>query len=137
MATAVEKIHDEVLALVETALSWDLYGTDLPAVEDALSMAKEFTAHGRIIVEDLRTGCLDILADSDVAASAQATLGEAGRRLYLRPLAGSASPQSAAHRAQNLARLVESLIRALGQVHEARALITRQQSAHTTTKGIQ
>ncbi|MGA5266258.1 DUF6415 family natural product biosynthesis protein [Streptomyces lydicamycinicus] len=139
MTTTVEKIHDdaEVLALVATALSWDVHGTDLPAVEDALSMAKEFTSYGRIILDDLRTQCLNLVADSDIAAIAHATLGEASRRLYLRPLAGSTSPRSAAQRAQNLARLVQSLLRAVGQVSEARALITRQQSAHTTPKGTQ
>ncbi|MFI9078771.1 hypothetical protein ACIGW8_20225 [Streptomyces sioyaensis] len=114
---------DEILALVETALSWDVHGAGLPAVEDALSMAKEFTIYGRGIVEDLRTQCLDILAD-EVAVRAQATLGEASRRLYLRPLAGSASPRSAAQRAQNLARLVQSLLRAVEQVDRAQALIT-------------
>ncbi|MFF8789203.1 DUF6415 family natural product biosynthesis protein [Streptomyces sp. NPDC015125] len=115
---------DEVLALVETALSWDLHGAGLPAVEDALSMAEEFTRYGRGIVEDLRTQCLDILADSEAAARAQATLGEASRRLYLQPLAGSASPRSAAQRAQNLARLVQSLLRAIELVAQAQALIT-------------
>ncbi|MFF9785026.1 DUF6082 family protein [Streptomyces nigrescens] len=106
MATNVEKVHGEAeaLALVETALSWDVHGADLPAVETALSMAEELTSYGRILVDDLRKQCLDILADSDVVARAQATLGEASRRLYLWPLAGSASPQSATQRAQNLAR---------------------------------
>ncbi|MFE6737535.1 DUF6082 family protein [Streptomyces tubercidicus] len=120
MTTTVEKIHDdaEVLALVETALSWDVHGADLPAVADALSMAQEFTSYGRIIVDELRTQCLNIVADSDVAARAAATLGEASRRLYLRPLAGSAAPRSAAQRAQNLARLVQSLLRAVEQVNE-------------------
>ncbi|MFI9052407.1 DUF6415 family natural product biosynthesis protein [Streptomyces sp. NPDC053427] len=115
---------DEILALVKTALSWDVHGAGLPAVEDALSMAQELTSYGRGIVEDLRTQCLDILADSEVAVRAQATLGEASRRLYLRPLEGSASPRSAAQRAQNLARLVQSLLRAVVQVDQAQTLIT-------------
>ncbi|MGX1851106.1 DUF6415 family natural product biosynthesis protein [Streptomyces sp. NPDC055299] len=132
-------VHDdaEVLALVETALSWDA-SANLPAVEDALSMAKEFTSYGQSLVDGLRTQCLNLVANSDVAVIAHATLGEASRRLALRPLARSASPRSAAQRAQNLARLVQSLLRAVGQVSEARALMTRsQQGTHTTTKGTQ
>ncbi|MGW2917698.1 DUF6415 family natural product biosynthesis protein [Streptomyces angustmyceticus] len=140
MTTTVAKLRAdaEVLALVETALSWDLHSADLPAVKDSLSMAQKFTGYGRAVVDQLRTQCLNIVADSDVAARATATLGEASRRLRLRPLAVSASPRSAAQRAQNLARLVQSLLRAVEQVNEARALITRsQQGAHTTSKGIQ
>ncbi|WP_432141134.1 DUF6415 family natural product biosynthesis protein [Streptomyces sp. bgisy084] len=127
----------EVRALVETALSWDVHGAGLPAVEDALSTAQAFTSYGRILIDDLRTQCL-ALADSDVATRAQATLGEASRRLHLLPLPTSASPRSAAQRAQNLARLLRSLLRTVEQVHEARVLIMRsQQGARTISKGTQ
>lgn len=105
----------EILSLVETALSWDLDSTALPPVEDALDMTKQFTDYGRVIADDL-TRILSIAGDSHARLGAQATLSEAGRRLNLKPLARSAAPRSAAHRAQNLARLVQGLLRATHQV---------------------
>ncbi|MBK3639480.1 DUF6415 family natural product biosynthesis protein [Streptomyces sp. MBT33] len=117
----VEDDKDEVLGLVATALSWDLYGHGLPAVDVALGMAETFSRYGRNIADELRTQCLSVPADSWAGLGAQATLGEAGRRLTLRPLAPTAAPRSAAHRAQNLARLVQALTRAIDQVSEERA----------------
>jgi DNA-binding CsgD family transcriptional regulator len=112
----------EILALVDTALAWDLNGSGLPAVDTALDMAEQLTVYGRIAADDLLTQCLTIAADSDTGVGAQATLGEAGIRLHLKPLAPSAAPRSAAHRVQNLARLVQALNRARRLVREEQAL---------------
>ncbi|MEU1273505.1 DUF6415 family natural product biosynthesis protein [Streptomyces sp. NPDC005799] len=112
----------EILLVVEAALQWDLNSTDLPPVDVALDMAEQFTRYGRMVADELRTQCLRIPADSDAGLGAQATLGEAARRLNLKPLARSAAPRSAAHRAQNLARLVQALNRAMDQVREEEAV---------------
>lgn len=117
----VEDDKAEVLILVATALSWNPNGHDLPAVDVALRMAETFSRYGRDIADELRTQCLSIPADSWAGLGAQATLGEAARRLNLRPLAPTAAPRSAAHRTQNLARLVQALTRAIDQVSEERA----------------
>ncbi|MGD6751956.1 DUF6415 family natural product biosynthesis protein [Streptomyces sp. BH105] len=104
-----------VLPLVEEALSWDLNSPDLPSVTSALNMARQFTTYGRLIAEDLRAQCRSVPADSDFHLRARATLSEADARLNLKPLAPSTTPRSAAHRAQNLARLVQALNRASAQ----------------------
>lgn len=102
----------EVLALVDEALAWNLDGPDLPVAAAALEMAERFTPYGRIVAEDLRAQCLTIPADSDTRVGAQATLDEAARRLSMKPLARTAGQRPAAHRAQNLARIVQALLRA-------------------------
>ena len=102
----------EILALVDQALSWDLNAPHLPAAEAALDMAERFTPFGRIVAEELRTQCLSIPTDSHAGRLAQATLTEAARRLNLKPLARTAGRRSAAHRAQNLACLVQALLQA-------------------------
>ncbi|MFD4553493.1 hypothetical protein ACFWP5_04080 [Streptomyces sp. NPDC058469] len=124
--TPLEEDEGKILALVTTALSWDPHGPDLglPAVDVALDMAKQFAQRGRILADDLCTRFLNIPADSWAGVGAQATLGEAARRLSLRPLVQSAAPRSAAHRAQNLARLVQALFRAIDQVTDERARST-------------
>ncbi|MFH8466020.1 DUF6415 family natural product biosynthesis protein [Streptomyces sp. NPDC017991] len=111
----------EVLALVEAALSWDIDGPALPAVKDALSLARQFTDYGRIVAADLESQLRSLPADSDLCISAQATLSEASRRLPLKPLVQSASRRSAAHRAQNLARLAQALNRTIGEVGREQA----------------
>ncbi|WP_406153192.1 DUF6415 family natural product biosynthesis protein [Streptomyces sp. NBC_01023] len=106
----------EVLALVEAALSWNVDSPELPAVKDALAMAQQFTDFGRVVADDLEAQLRSLPADSELCIGARATLGEASRRLYLRPLAQTAAPRSAARRAQNLARLVQALNRTFGEV---------------------
>ncbi|MFD4114547.1 DUF6415 family natural product biosynthesis protein [Streptomyces niveus] len=113
----------EMLPLIEKALSWDLRGPELPVAEAALDMAERFTPFGRITAEDLRALCLSIPADSHAHVGAQATLTEAARRLNLKPLARTAGQRSAAQRAQNLARLVQALLRATGDVVALTAMV--------------
>ncbi|MBT2405589.1 hypothetical protein J7I97_05340 [Streptomyces sp. ISL-87] len=123
----------EVLSNVDKALAWDLAGPDLPAVDVALDMVEQFTEKGRIVADGLRTLVLSIPVDSDAGISAQATLNEASRRLYLSPPSGT--PRTAGHRAQNLARLVQGLYRAVERVTEEQARSARPQAQHVTTKG--
>ncbi|MEU1484513.1 DUF6415 family natural product biosynthesis protein [Streptomyces sp. NPDC005752] len=108
----------EILALVEAALAWNLDSTALPAVTDALAMAQRFTDFGRLVADDLEAQVLSLPAGSELGNGARAILGEASRRLYLRPLSQTAAPRPAAHRAQNLARLVQSLSRKFSEVSQ-------------------
>ncbi|MGC5042473.1 DUF6415 family natural product biosynthesis protein [Streptomyces albidoflavus] len=132
MAPLTSAVPDkiEILAAIETVLTWDLDGPDRPAVNVALGFVQEFTAYGRIVADDLRTQCLSIPANSQAGRGTQAILSEAARRLHLSPPART--PQGAGHRAQNIARLVKGLLRAMGEVGEEQARARRR---HTTTKG--
>ncbi|MEE1797521.1 DUF6415 family natural product biosynthesis protein [Streptomyces sp. JV176] len=123
----------EILALVESALAWDLNGGILPTGNDALRMAEQFADYGRIVADDLRTLVLSIPADSDVAIRAQATLSEASRRLPLPPPPDT--PRAAGRRAQNLARLVQGLCRAAGRITEEQARTVRRTPQQATQKG--
>ncbi|OIK02709.1 hypothetical protein BIV25_02985 [Streptomyces sp. MUSC 14] len=118
------------------ALVWDLKGSHLPSVEVALDMVEQFTVFGRAVADDLRTGCLSIPADSEagIEISAQATLGEATRRLYLSP--PRATQEVASHRAQNIARLVRRLLEATEAVRQELERAARQTPQHAITKGI-
>lgn len=118
MPALTATVPDRVLALVEVAMAWDLGSSDLPAVEVALDLARQFTHYGRIVAEDLRTQCLGVPADSDIGRRARATRGEADRRFRLKPLAPSAAQRSAAKRAQSHARLLQALNHAMSQVSE-------------------
>lgn len=137
MASLTSAVPDkvQVLANVETVLAWNLTNSPgFPAADVALGMVEQLTVYGRIIADDLRTQCLNIPADSVAGRSAQATLSEASRRLHLPPPAST--PQAAGHRAQNIARLVQGLLRAVGEVGEVgeeQARTRRHQ--HATTKG--
>ncbi|MEV7383867.1 DUF6415 family natural product biosynthesis protein [Streptomyces lydicus] len=109
----------ETLSLVETVVSWDLNRGSLPETDISLKLVKEFTAYGRVLGGDLATVCRRLLADSDLRCGAQATLREAARRFHMPPPGGSA--RGAAHRAQNLARLVQALLRGTGSAAPAAA----------------
>ncbi|MEV6424732.1 DUF6415 family natural product biosynthesis protein [Streptomyces sp. NPDC051662] len=113
----------EVLANIDLTLAWNLEGPDLPAVDIALSLIEQFTEYGRTVADELRTLLLGIPADSDAVISARAALGEASRRLHLPP--PSSTPHAAGQRAQNLARLVQGLVRAAGRVAEEQARVRR------------
>lgn len=102
----------EMLPLIDQALSWDLNRPELPVAEAALDTAERLTPFGRIVADDLRALCLTIPADSDAHVAAQATLTEAALGLSLKPLARTAGRRPAAHRAQNLARLIQALLHA-------------------------
>lgn len=109
----------EVLALVGRALSWDPASADFPPADEALELAGVFTAYGRIVANDLSVAIAGMPSDSPDVRRAQATLSEASRRLGLMPLGPTVAPRMAAQRAQNLARLVQALNRAVGHIGEA------------------
>lgn len=109
----------ETLSLVETVLSWDLNRESLPEIDVSLKLVKEFTAYGRVLEGNLATVCRRLAADSDLRCGAQATLSEAARRFHMPPPGGSA--RGAAHRAQNLARLIQALLRGTGSASPAAA----------------
>lgn len=109
----------EILALVGRALSWDPASADFPPADEALELAREFTAYGRIVANDLSVAIAGMPSDSPDVHRAQATLSEASRRLGLTPLGPTVASRMAAQRAQNLARLVQALNRAVGHIGEA------------------
>ncbi|MCL7493074.1 DUF6415 family natural product biosynthesis protein [Streptomyces sp. MCA2] len=108
-----------MLPLVETVLSWDLNRGSLPEVDVSLNLVKAFTAYGRVLEGELAAVCCRLPADSDLRCGPQATLSEAGRRLYMPP--PGCSERGAAHRAQNLARLIQALLRGTGSAAPAPA----------------
>lgn len=123
---------DQILADIGTVLAWDLAGPSAPSAAEALGLVERFTVFGRVIAADLRALCLALPADSKAGQDAHAVLDEASLWLYLSPAVGTA--HSAAHRAQNLARLADMLLRAVEAAGEEQARSGRHQ--HTSTKGI-
>ncbi|MFD3514884.1 DUF6415 family natural product biosynthesis protein [Streptomyces sp. NPDC058657] len=123
----------EVLALVEEVLAWDLQGPELPEPASSLVLVEQFTTYGKVLADDLGTLCLNIRASSQAGNGAQATLNEASRRLHLSP--PPPGPLAAAHRAQNLARLTQALLRSIDQVNDEHARVTQHAHRHVTTKG--
>ncbi|MFJ6433345.1 DUF6415 family natural product biosynthesis protein [Streptomyces sp. NPDC091416] len=120
----------EVLALVGKALSWDPTSADVPPTDEALELARVFTAYGRIVANDLSAVLAGMPSDSPDVRCAQATLSEAGRRLGLMPLGPTVAPRTAVQRAQNLARLVHALNRSVGQISEAQVHPSPQSVRH-------
>ncbi|WP_243088613.1 DUF6415 family natural product biosynthesis protein [Streptomyces sp. 891-h] len=100
-------------------LAWNLEGPAPPPVDVALSLARQFTEYGRIVADDLRAQCQLLPGDSYAVRCAGVTLGEASRRLQL--ALPDRTPQAAGHRAQNIARLLKALLRAVGEVGEGQA----------------
>lgn len=106
---------NEVLAIIDQTLAWDLDGPGPPTAVLALEVYERLTAYGRILAADLRTLCANAPRDLDADHGVQATLGEATGRLYLpSPYYGTA--QAIGRRAQNIARLVQALHVALERV---------------------
>ncbi|WP_326682028.1 DUF6415 family natural product biosynthesis protein [Streptomyces sp. NBC_01237] len=135
MASLTDSVPDkvEVLAIVETALAWDLSGSDLPPADVTLGMVEQLTTYGRVVAIALRTMCLSLPAESEARLGAQATLSEAGRRLYLPPPEGTRP--AAARRARNVARLVQGLLRATHQVSAEQRSAPHSTPQQAPTKG--
>ncbi|WP_232793456.1 MULTISPECIES: DUF6415 family natural product biosynthesis protein [unclassified Streptomyces] len=112
------------MADLDTVLAWDLTNPALPPKDVALNMLDELASHGRIIARDLTALSLSLLSHSEAGITAQATLGEASRRLNLSPPAGT--PRATAGRAQNVARLLRALLRAVAAVRAEQAQIARR-----------
>lgn len=107
----------DVLADVHAVLAWDLDGSELPSIDAAMALTERFRDYSWILVEDLRTQRLGVPADSEAGISAQAVIVEAVGRLAA-SLPNPLTAQSASRRAQNIARLLKSLLRATGLVGE-------------------
>ncbi|MFF0628051.1 hypothetical protein [Streptomyces sp. NPDC004296] len=118
----------EVLVVLKAVFGWE--PQTAPDPETARAAVKLLDAHGRRAASDLRALSHQIPAESLLAVSLKATLGEASRRLGL-PLP---SDEQVVNRAQNLARLVEALQRA---TDTAQGELDRAASRKTTTKGPQ
>ncbi|MFE6164133.1 hypothetical protein ACFQ7F_35040 [Streptomyces sp. NPDC056486] len=103
----------EILADITVALGWELTGTDLPSVRQAMGLVERFTYHGRSVARDLGTQCLNLSSKSDAGHCAQVILGEADRWLYAPPL-NPLTQQMTVQRAQKLARVVRGVNRAAG-----------------------
>ncbi|MFE9905137.1 DUF6415 family natural product biosynthesis protein [Streptomyces achromogenes] len=109
----------QILEVIETVLGWPPAGPHVPPADIALSLLTQLTAHGQVLARDLEAQCASVFEDSPAVAGARHTLGEAGRRL---PLPLPAGPDHAVvHRAQNVARLVQALLCAVGRVGEEQA----------------
>lgn len=106
------------LTTVQQVLAWDTAGPNLPDLHHCQLAVELLAEQGRAVADELRTQCLGVSAHSDAGVVAQAALGEASRRLHL-PLP-SPTPRATAHRAQNLARLVQSLTNAASEVAKER-----------------
>ncbi|WP_327352753.1 DUF6415 family natural product biosynthesis protein [Streptomyces sp. NBC_01304] len=136
MAALTPTVPDkvEVLANVNTVLDWDLSSPDVPSAADSVAVVEQFTAYSQVLAKDLRTLCLSILADSEVGVRARSILGETSGRLSA-PLPSPLTDRYAARRAQNLARLIQGLLRATAQVREAQERAVSQLTTHSTPKG--
>ncbi|WP_371792989.1 DUF6415 family natural product biosynthesis protein [Streptomyces sp. NBC_01471] len=103
----------QILALVKTSLCWNLNSSDdLPALAVSLDVLEQCTSYGQALEGDLRERCDGLPVQSAAYRRAQETLGEAGRRLHGPAPARTAF--AAARRAQNVARLVQTLLRVTG-----------------------
>ncbi|MER5971665.1 LuxR C-terminal-related transcriptional regulator [Streptomyces sp. NPDC002055] len=124
----------EIQATIDRVLAWGV--TDgLPATDVALNITAQLAGYGRVVHTDLCRLCRDVPPDSapDASVRARAALGEGTRRLNLAPLPSTVKPHVAAQRAQNIARLVQSLLSAVGALSQAQARIPRQPSSQQTT----
>lgn len=109
------------MATIDRVLAWDLTRPELPSPEGALILLNQLIHYGGILATDLSALCLPLPADSEAGHTAKAALGEASRRLSLP--APPCTPQAAAHRTQNTARLLRALLRAVEAVAEEEAHI--------------
>jgi DNA-binding NarL/FixJ family response regulator len=101
------------VALIDTVLGWDVNNGDLPGPDYSLKLIGRFREYGRTLELDLQAVASELPYDPDVHRSALATLGEASRRLDEPD--PDRQKQPAARRAQNLARLLQGLRRALAK----------------------
>ncbi|WP_432097652.1 LuxR C-terminal-related transcriptional regulator [Streptomyces sp. bgisy100] len=124
----------EIQATIDRVLAWGVTA-GLPATGVALNTTVQLAAYGRVIHTDLCRLCRDVPPDSAFgpSAGARATLGEGARRLNLPPLPSTVEPHVATQRAQNIARLVRSLLRAVGELSQAQARIPRRPPSQRTT----
>ncbi|MCK7622513.1 hypothetical protein MUU72_05215 [Streptomyces sp. RS10V-4] len=94
------------LSLSDMVLAWEPQAP--PDTCTALNAVELLDEYGRRAERDLRALAHSVPVPPDIAARVQATLGEASRRLCLRPPPAGHTVR----RAQNLVRLLQALHRA-------------------------
>ncbi|MGQ4490861.1 DUF6415 family natural product biosynthesis protein [Streptomyces sp. SAS_281] len=98
-------------ALVAEVQAWGKNGSELPETEEVATATDRLNSYGADLRDAVNAQCVDLSTESEPYRSAQAILGEASRRLG-QPALG-AGAEAVVRRAQNLARLVDGLLRAL------------------------
>ncbi|MGW1295873.1 DUF6415 family natural product biosynthesis protein [Streptomyces sp. NPDC002533] len=93
-------------------LAWSTSEEKGPSLDEADSTLALLTTYGKDLRDAVTAVCHRLPAGSAAAAGVQATLGEANRRLD-HPLPAR-TRDVVVRRAQNLARLLEALARAVG-----------------------
>ncbi|KIF67096.1 hypothetical protein HY68_35785 [Streptomyces sp. AcH 505] len=104
--------RDPHLALATAVLAWGVAPAGLRA-DDCEQISLQLTGHARCVASDVRRRYKQLPKDSDLRPRTQAILRDSVRRLSV------PSQRTVAH-AQNRARLVKSLYRALDQLDAAR-----------------
>lgn len=101
----------EARALVAEVQAWGTNSSELPTTDEATTAMNRLNSFGAEMRDAVNALCVGLPAGSGPYRSAQAILGEASRRLGRPPLGGTS--EAVVRRAQNLARLVHGLLRAL------------------------
>lgn len=101
----------EARALVAEVQAWGNNGSELPATGEMTTATDRLNSYGADLRDAVNALCVDLSTESEPYRNAQAILGEASRRLGQPPL--GAGIEAVVRRAQNLARLVDGLLRAL------------------------
>lgn len=108
---AADAYRAEARALAAAVQTWGTNGSELPTADEATTAMHRLNSYGEGL-RDAVSGVRDRQPTaSGSSRSAQPILGEASRRLGGPPLGGTA--EAVVRRAQNLARLVHGLLRAL------------------------
>lgn len=101
----------EARALAAKVLLWGTEGHELPSTDEATSAMNRLNSDGADLCDAVNARCRELPTGSGPYRRAQVILGEASRRLGRPPLGAKAD--AVVRRAQNLARLVDGLLRAL------------------------
>ncbi|MFJ5734722.1 DUF6415 family natural product biosynthesis protein [Streptomyces microflavus] len=113
-----DALRAEARASAAEVLLWGTGGHQPPAVDAAVSAMNRLNSYGADLRDALNARCSEMPTGSGPYRSAEAILGEASRRLGQPPLGGK---DAVVRRAQNLARLVDGLLRALGYEEDTAA----------------
>ncbi|MEV7192339.1 DUF6415 family natural product biosynthesis protein [Streptomyces sp. NPDC093510] len=109
-----------LVQLVEQALAWDLGGADdMPELQGALTVIAGIHEHASLLSDALTAAVERLPPDSDLYRRVQTALGEAQRRL---PQPVPQERRRAAERAQNLARLSQTLLQRAVELEAAHSL---------------
>ncbi|MEU8560570.1 DUF6415 family natural product biosynthesis protein [Streptomyces cyaneofuscatus] len=101
---------EDARTLTKKVLAWSTSEGNAPTLDEADSALALLTTYAKETRDTVTMACHRLPADSAVADRVQATLGEASRRLD-HPLPARTC-EAVVGRAQNIARLLEALLRA-------------------------